>query len=173
MHNLYVVVATDKNNGIGKDGVMPWHLTKELKYFAKLTSTTEDPDKVNMVIMGKTTWLSLPEKYRPLKNRLNVVLSRTADFSDQGAIMAKGFQEAISLADENIESIFIIGGASIYKQAVEGLNLTGIYKTEIDEEFNCDTYFPTLSGSKYNKKVLSTECEKDLDFQFCYYSLKD
>ncbi|EPB69647.1 putative dihydrofolate reductase [Ancylostoma ceylanicum] len=72
-----LIVAVDSKFGIGKNGTIPWTLRKDMNFFVKHTSTTEDPAKMNAVIMGRKCWESIPEKFRPLKNRLNVVISRT------------------------------------------------------------------------------------------------
>ena len=75
-----IVAACGKSLGIGKNGQLPWQLRREMKHFASLTSTTKDPNLCNAVIMGRKTWESIPVKFRPLKNRLNVILSRQSGF---------------------------------------------------------------------------------------------
>ena len=75
-----IVAACGKSLGIGNNGQLPWRLRKEMKHFASLTSTTKDPNLCNAVIMGRKTWESIPVKFRPLKNRLNVILSRQSGF---------------------------------------------------------------------------------------------
>lgn len=75
-----VVVATCKQTrGIGQAGALPWRLRADMAYFKQLTRSTRDPTKRNAVIMGRKTWQSIPIKFRPLDDRVNVVLSRTAD----------------------------------------------------------------------------------------------
>ena len=76
-----IVAACGKSLGIGLNGELPWKLKSEMKYFAETTSKTKDIDKINAVIMGRKTWESIPLKFRPLKNRFNVILSRQADYS--------------------------------------------------------------------------------------------
>lgn len=74
-----IVVAATRSGGIGLDGKIPWRLPKDMAFFKSVTSATADASKMNAVIMGRRTWASLPPKFRPLKGRLNVVLSRSAD----------------------------------------------------------------------------------------------
>ena len=76
-----IVAACGKSLGIGLNGELPWKLKSEMKYFAETTSKTKDIDKINAVIMGRKTWESIPLKFRPLKNRFNVILSRQANYS--------------------------------------------------------------------------------------------
>ena len=76
-----IVAACGKSLGIGLNGELPWKLKSEMKYFAETTTKTKDFDKMNAVIMGRKTWESIPLKFRPLKNRFNVILSRQADYS--------------------------------------------------------------------------------------------
>ena len=75
-----IVAACGKSLGIGNNGQLPWRLQSEMKHFATTTKTTQDPGKQNAVIMGRKTWESIPLKFRPLKNRLNIVLSRQCDY---------------------------------------------------------------------------------------------
>ena len=76
-----IVAACGKSLGIGLNGELPWRLTSEMKYFAETTTKTKDPSKINAVIMGRKTWESIPMKFRPLKNRYNIILSRQANYS--------------------------------------------------------------------------------------------
>ncbi len=166
-HPIYIIVATDKNNGIGKNGKMPWHFKKELKYFANITRKTKDLSKQNMVIMGRTTWESLPEKFKPLPDRKNVILSRNSKISAKVEI-ANSFKNAINIADENIEKIFIIGGATVYEQAINLPNLDGIYITKIQKIYDCDTFFPKIPSRFSEKIILGKEQENNINFEFLF-----
>lgn len=73
---MNLIVAVDSRGGIGRNGGIPWRLPHELVRFAQLTTATTDPEKKNAVLMGRKVWESIPSKFRPLKNRLNIVLSR-------------------------------------------------------------------------------------------------
>jgi dihydrofolate reductase len=129
------IVAVDQGQGIGFEGQMPWpHLSNDMKWFKTLTSN-------QIVIMGSTTWKSLGCK--PLPNRINVVLSRTHDFSGQNAADHTFSDPDTALVFCSNEypdkEIFIIGGSAVYKK-YQGL-IDRYYVTEIDSNFLCDTFF--------------------------------
>jgi dihydrofolate reductase len=79
MSRLAIILAATTKGGIGKDGQLPWHLSKELAYFARVTTNAPD-GKMNAVFMGRNTWESIPDRFRPLSRRINVVISRNKDF---------------------------------------------------------------------------------------------
>lgn len=97
------IAAVARNGAIGKGGQMPWHYSADMKFFRETTTG-------HTVVMGRKTWLSLG---KPLKNRVNVVLSRDADLKvPDGVVVCSSVDEVLSQFDEN--EIFIIGGAQIY-----------------------------------------------------------
>lgn len=131
-----IVAALVPDLGIGYKGTLPWKLKQEMKYFRKVTSYSSSDSLQNVVVMGRKTWESIPPKFRPLPNRLNVVLSRSASTSDapiaEGVIMAKSLDDAlVKVQDKNIGKIFIIGGAEIYNSLFEDNRLSHILLTEI------------------------------------------
>lgn len=169
---VYIIVATDKKGGIGLRGQMPWNLPEDMQHFTKTTTETRDKKKQNMVIMGQNTWESLPEKYRPLPDRKNIVLSFNQEYIAPGAIVRTSFEEAFKEADEKTEKIFIMGGASVYKFAIETLELDGIYLTQIDHAYKCDTFFPKIP-TKYKKKVIGkTKSADGIKLTFLFYKRK-
>ena len=170
MKEIYLIAAADLNNGIGINGVMPWDLKEDMKHFQKITRDTQDFEKQNMVIMGRTTWESIPEAHRPLKGRKNVVLTRSADYPINGAILAHSLDEAIEMADEGIESIFIIGGANVYAQAITREDVTGVYLTRIQKEYECDAFFPEIPERFSQKTILSSGEEDGIKFDFELHS---
>src|SRR5690606_27279534 len=117
--------------------------------------------KHNAVIMGRVTWESLPEKFRPLPHRENIVIS-TQTLSLSGAAVYHSLASAIALAAARpgIESLFIIGGASLYRQALEQLDLDGIYLSHIHADYACDSFFPDPASKYPRKKLLSTKEEQ-------------
>ncbi|XP_046673490.1 dihydrofolate reductase isoform X1 [Homalodisca vitripennis] len=147
---LSLIVAASENLGIGVQGKIPWMLKKEMQHFTKMTSLSKDSGKHNAVIMGRKTWESIPEKFRPLKGRINIVLSRSEDNKyPPDVVMCNSFEEALEILDkpplvENIENVWIIGGSSVYEEAMRHDQCHRIYITWIKKEFNCDTFFPKL-----------------------------
>lgn len=129
-----LIVAKSENNVIGKDGKIPWYIPEDLKRFKKLTTN-------NVVIMGRKTYESLPEEYKPLPNRLNIIISRLINYSPKNCIVSNSLEAAIKKAGTNKE-IFIIGGSEIYEESLK--YVSKIYMTEVLGDFDGDTYFPKL-----------------------------
>ncbi len=175
MTKFYVIVAIDEKRGIGKDGKLAWHLSEDLKYFARTTKKTKDPNKQNAVIMGRKTWESIPKKYRPLKDRLNIVLSRNADYMVVPDIeLARTFDDALEIAEEKkVETVFVIGGACIFEQALIRSECEGIYLTEILESFDCDAHLAAIDKRIF-ERVEESEIheEKGIKFRFVVYRAK-
>ena len=133
---IHIIVATDKNMAIGYQNKLLFWLPNDLKRFKELTTG-------NTIIMGRNTFLSLPKGALP--NRRNIVLSTRKDASFPGAETYSSLEEAIKACKED-EKIYIIGGASVYKQALPLADVLCI--TEIDAEAPvADTYFPTFDPS--------------------------
>ena len=170
-HKIYLIVAADQKNGIGIKGKLPWNLKGDMAFFKKKTIKTDNSNKLNMVVMGRTTWESIPSEHRPLPARKNVVLSRKKDFDAEGAYVVNSIEKAIEEADERVETIFVIGGAKIYEQFMKRRDLTGIYLTRIQKQFKCDAFFPKIPPSL--KPILLKEREEDgVRYQFLLYKRK-
>ncbi|KAL8203693.1 UNVERIFIED_CONTAM: hypothetical protein K2H54_059921 [Gekko kuhli] len=117
------IAAVSENMGIGKNGQLPWPpLKNEFAYFQKMTRTTTQKGKQNVVIMGRKSWFSIPEKSRPLKGRINIVLSEQLKETPEGAhFLARTLDEALDLLElpelaKLIDMVWIIGGSSVYKR---------------------------------------------------------
>lgn len=149
MKECYIVVACTFDNGIGACGLIPWYIPEDIKFFRRLTSTA-NPGKINACIMGRITYESIG---KPLANRINIVIT-SKKIPD--VICVPDFPSAIAAASrEDVESIFIIGGSSVYAEAIKYSNCTKIFMTQIQknaEEFNCDRFLPDIS----NYEVLQT-----------------
>lgn len=168
---VYIIVATDKNNGIGIDGKLPWKLKKDMQFFKDTTSEVWGEDAQNMVVMGRKTWESIPEKFRPLPDRHNVILSRNKSYKAEGAKTVFSLGEALRDAemDEKIENVFIIGGAQIFEMALDMAD--GIYLTKIDKEYECDTHLPELPERYFPEpERLGSEEEDGVSYSFEFYT---
>ncbi|ORY00420.1 dihydrofolate reductase [Basidiobolus meristosporus CBS 931.73] len=188
---LSIVVATAQNNGIGKAGTMPWRLKGDMTFFKRVTSFV--PPNVakarNAVIMGRKTWDSIPEKFRPLPGRLNVVLSRNVDAlraRTQGLENVQiycSLSEALDELDKatDLFRVFLIGGGEIYRQGIKLPSCDRIVLTKILADFDCDTFFPelparfapqpkeqldVLTGSSVPHDVME---ENGVPYEFCLY----
>jgi len=140
-----ILVACTKKGGIGKDGTIPWYLPPDLKYFRSITMEASDSGAINAVIMGKNTWYSLPK--RPLAGRLNVVLTSSENVEDitaSGAHVCRSLDEALAYLKgmANIEKVFVIGGGRVYEEAIRHPECRYVYATVIENEYDCDTFFP-------------------------------
>lgn len=136
---ISLIAARSKNNVIGKDNDLPWRLPADLKYFMKTTTG-------HVVIMGRKNWESLPNG--ALKNRTNIVLTRSKNYEAENAVVMHDLDEALEYAfDQKEEEVFIIGGAQIYKMALSIADR--LYLTEIDLEVEGDTYFPEFDLTQW------------------------
>jgi dihydrofolate reductase len=130
MAKVSIVVAIAKNNAIGKDNQLLWHLPKDLKHFKEITSG-------HTIIMGRKTYESVG---KPLPNRRNIIITRQ-NIAINGCEVVNSIDEALKLCTGE-EEVFIVGGAEIYKQAMA---LTDrIYLTIVHQPFDGDTYFPEI-----------------------------
>lgn len=150
------VVAVADNGGIGKDNRLPWHLKGDMKFFSHLTSTVTNEGKQNAVIMGRNTWESIPKKYRPLPRRLNIVLSRTLSEAPEKALLCSSLQDALDTLctaphSNTVEKVFVIGGAAVYKEAMQHQDCYRLYITHICKEYKCDVHFPEFDKSIYKE----------------------
>jgi dihydrofolate reductase len=140
---ISLIAALTQNRVIGKNNDLPWHLPDDMKYFMQTTQH-------HYVVMGRRNYESIPEKFRPLPNRTNMVVTRQNNFKAQGCIVVHSLEQAIELAKANHEQeLFIIGGAEIYKLGMPYANR--LYLTEIQTELEGDTYFPSIDQQQWTE----------------------
>jgi len=179
-----VAAVAWKYNAIGKGDALPWRLPGELKYFRKLTMSSPE-GTINAVVMGRKTWESIPEKYRPLPGRLNIVLSR----QDEG-LLRKQFGispdvivgtsldhalELISNSKQRVESVFIIGGSSLFEEGLSRCD--SLYLTRVYGEFpDCDTFFPDMGRNVFGNigtpELAPSGIQKDGDVDYEFFKYK-
>jgi len=171
-----VVVASTGRGGIGKDGAIPWRLKDDLAYFKRVT-TTAPAGKTNAVIMGRKTWDSIPAKFRPLPDRINIVLSRSTEAEAfEGATLARSLSDALEAlgSREDAGEVFCIGGEQVYKEAVELPCCARIYLTRVGVDVECDAFFPAFDENLFEvKHVSKTHSDKDIPFDFVVYERKE
>lgn len=171
MKSFAIIVAVDADHGIGKAGQLPWHLPSDLKHFAQLTTG-------GTVIMGRKTWESLPDKYRPLPKRLNIVLSRSPEFAlalPKGVLWAPDLDTALGMADaHHPEGLsFLIGGGELFQQGLLHPRCDKLFLTEITRSFECDTFFPTVDEAQYVRTAATEPLQENgLSFRFVEYDRK-
>jgi dihydrofolate reductase len=133
---ISLIAALTQNHVIGKNNDLPWYLPDDMKYFMQTT-------KQHHVVMGRKNYESIPEKFRPLPNRTNLVVTRQANFIAPHCTVVNSLEKAVAIAKEKKEQeLFIIGGAEIYNLAMPLANR--LYLTEIQTELDGDTHFPTF-----------------------------
>tara|TARA_B100000287_G_scaffold44233_1_gene39770 strand:- start:6874 stop:7383 length:510 start_codon:yes stop_codon:yes gene_type:complete len=157
---ISIIVAMDEDGAIGKNDALPWRLKSDMERFRKLT----EGDGFNSVIMGRKTWDSLPEAFRPLPDRVNIVMSRDTEWSDEGAINALYVGRAIEIAfAEGSEECWIIGGSQIYSIFLDRVD--EIHLTEVHTTGSGDVKFPEWNKSEWTQEIIET-VDSDDDNQF-------
>jgi dihydrofolate reductase len=143
---LHMIYARARNGVIGKQGQLPWHLPEDLAHFKRTTQG-------QAVVMGRVTWESLPEKFRPLPGRTNVVVSRQTSFKALGAQVVSSLEAAMALFPSTAV-VWLIGGAQLYAQALP--LASQIVVTEIDADFEGDAFAPSLSPTEWTETKRSS-----------------
>lgn len=163
---MEAIVAVDLHNGISKNGLIPWSSKKDMTHFYKKTTG-------NIVIMGRNTYFSIPEEKRPLKNRLNIVLTGQPQlyqdtsnsnviFTDDDSIyldMFNGpekYKSVFPFLNENFK-VFVIGGKQIYEKLIPLCDT--IWLTQIKKDYNCDLFLK--NEYNFNNKMMVTEIDND------------
>jgi dihydrofolate reductase len=145
---VQLIVAMDEQRGIGKNNDLMWHLPADMKFFKETTLG-------HIVIMGRKNWDSIPEKYRPLANRENVVLTRNSDFKLDNALVFHSLEAALEhYRQEKERIVFIIGGGEIYRQALVLNCVHVMYITHVEGNYGADTFFPEISENEWQISVL-------------------
>ena len=167
---LTLIVATTPSLGIGLRGSLPWPpLKAALQFFARVTKRPphsplnpsfsprqadgpETPSPLNAVIMGRKTFDSIPSKFRPLKDRINIVITRSPEstsllphYQNKDVVIASSISEALPRVQDqhkDLGRVFVIGGAQIYKQAIGMSACERVLWTRLTREWECDTWFP-------------------------------
>jgi len=182
MKKISLIVATTKNWGIGKKNDLPWSIPEDMKHFKEITTWKWN----NVVIMWRKTWDSIPKKFKPLKNRINCVITRnhTLKIKDNVDIF-NSLEEAIKFywQNKNIDEIFLIGWWQLYNHALKNNLINKLYITYIEDinwkEIECDIFIDYIKKQNHlnNFKILQEEEKKQSknninNYQFINYMIK-
>lgn len=155
--NLTIIVATDRQRGIGIDNTLPWRLPEDLAHFKRTTSG-------HPIIMGRKTFDSIG---RPLPNRRNIVVTRNPAWHHDGVETVNSLAEATALAGDG--PAFIIGGAQIYADSLQYADQ--LIVTEIDQVFDCDAFFPA-PGPEWQEVARERHHSEQNGFDYAFVTYK-
>lgn len=143
-----LIVAMDSERGIGKNNDLMWHLPKDMQFF-------KDTTQGQIVVMGRKNYDSIPEKYRPLPNRLNVVLTRNSEFNAPDCLVFHSLEDCLTyFKDEKERALFIIGGGEIYRMAIESNIVDEMYITHVHHSYEAETFFPEFDAALWKSSLL-------------------
>ena len=163
---ISLIAALASNRAIGKDNALLWHLPEDMRHFRATT-------RGKPVIMGRKTWESLPEAFRPLPGRRNIVVSRNPAYLAVGATLAGSLEDALRQAEAcGAGEVFVIGGAQLYRQALPLCKR--LYLTEVDASVDGDAYFPEVPPREW--EVISRQPSQEASvpaFGFVVYQRRE
>ena len=144
---ISMIAAMSTNRVIGINNDLPWHLPDDFKFFQTKT-------KGHHVVMGRKNYESLPLKFRPLPNRINLIMTKNRDYQAENTHIFHSLENAIKYADiQGEEELFIIGGGEIYKLALSYADT--IYLTEVNAYLNGHAYFPIFDKQTFKETLRS------------------
>lgn len=162
---VVIIAAIGQNRELGRDNQLLWHLAEDMQFFKETTSR-------HFVIMGRKSFDSIPKKYKPLPNRVNIIITRDPDYMYEECYTFSNLQEAIDLANENGEDrVFIIGGGEIYRLALESGIVDEMFLTEVRASFSdAHIFFPEFEHLHWQKELIRSVVADSLNqFSFDIY----
>lgn len=157
---ISIISAVGRNGELGKNNKLIWHIPKDMKFFKNTTMN-------HIVVMGRNTYESLPGS---LPNRKMIVISSSSVDGDVETV--HNTLEILNRYKNSLDEVFIIGGASIYKQFIDEADV--LYLTEIDDVCEeADTFFPEFDKSIWNKTILDSDSYNEINFKICKYMRKN
>ena len=158
---ITIIAAIAKNNALGKNNDLIWHLPADLKRFKKITTG-------HYIIMGRNTFESIG---KPLPNRTTIIITRNKNYFKDGCLIANSLEQALEMAKEE-EQVFVIGGAQIYNYAMEHNLVDTLDITLVHHEFEADVYFPEIDSDIWEQVEIESFTADDknkLDYSFVRY----
>ena len=154
-----LIAAVARNGVIGRQGGLPWRLRDDMKFFADTTMGKP-------VVMGRKTYESIPEKYRPLVGRRNIVVTRDTDWAEHGVKVAGNLDDALWLAGD-ADEVMVAGGGEIYMQAIG--KAQRLYITEIDSDTDGDVIFPAFDKTAWREVSREQHQERTWRYDWVVY----
>ncbi|WP_158841077.1 dihydrofolate reductase [Polaribacter sp. L3A8] len=161
---ITIIAAIAKDNALGKDNDLIWHLPADLKRFKKVTSG-------HHILMGRNTFESIG---KPLPNRTTIIITRNKNYFKEGCLIAHSLEEAIALV-ENDDAIYIIGGAQIYKEAIKKDLVDQLDITKVHHHFEADVFFPEIDVNIWqetNREDFKADEKNKFDYSFLSFQKK-
>ena len=161
MSRITIIAAIANNNALGKDNDLIWHLPADLKRFKQVTSG-------HHILMGRNTFESIG---KPLPNRTTVIITRNNNYKAAGCIVVDSIEKALEVS-KNDDQIFIIGGAQIYKQAMESNWVDQLDITQVHHSFEADVYFPEIDSEiweEISREDFSADKKNQYNYSFIRY----
>ncbi|KGL58756.1 dihydrofolate reductase [Polaribacter sp. Hel1_85] len=161
---ITIIAAIAKNNALGKDNDLIWHLPADLKRFKKITTG-------HHILMGRNTFESIG---KPLPNRTSIIITRNKNYFKDGCLIAHSIEEAIGLV-ENDDDIFIIGGAQVYKETIKKDLVNQLDITIVHHEFEADAFFPEIDLDIWEEKSredFKADEKNKFDYSFVSFQKK-
>ncbi len=160
---ITIIAAIGKNNELGKDNDLIWHLPADLKRFKKITTG-------HHILMGRNTFESIG---KPLPNRTSIIITRNNNYFKDGCLIANSIKKAIELVEE--KDAFIIGGAQIYKQALESDLVDKLDVTIVNQSFDADVFFPEINlniWEEVSRENFKADEKNKFDYSFVSFKKK-
>jgi dihydrofolate reductase len=145
-----LIVAVDQANGIGKNNDLLWHLPADMRFFKETTTG-------HIVVTGRKNYESIPERFRPLPNRENAVLTRNESYQAPGAKVFTSLQQCLEhYQQEDERVVFIIGGGQIFQEVLALNCVDEMYITHVQGIFEADTFFPKIEDAHWKSESIAT-----------------
>ena len=162
---ITIIAAIAKNNALGLNNDLIWHLPADLKRFKRITTG-------HHILMGRNTYESIG---KPLPNRTTIIITRNEEYKKENCLIANSLEEALEMS-KNESDIFIIGGAQIYKYAMENNLVDALDITLVHKDFDADVFFPEIDKDiwqEVKREDFIADEKNKFDFSFIRYQKKN
>ncbi len=157
---ISAIAAVAENGVIGNKGQLPWNLPDDMKFFQRTTLN-------HPVISGRKNYDSIPDRFRPLRDRVNIVVTRDTDYEAPGAIVCHSLKEAMDIASSSeVKEAFLIGGGQLYTEAFDADLVDRIYLTTVHAKPEGDVFFPKIGNGW--KEVWSEKHKADERHKYAF-----